>query len=239
MTQEQWKQICDRITDAMLAFTRPFVTPLGTETPTEVRLVGTGSYVMLGDRRILLTCEHVARHQPIHYRFYGSDDVFEHLGPWRMDPHTVDAACAPISDPTWHAVAHQAQAVRIVKFAKKHQIFGREELLFFRGYAGENAHFAFGIHQTDGTGYCSQEVANSGDAQIFEMFWDPQQPQFTSGTGSDARANVKCDDAQGFSGSLVCDRYAALLRASPPHLRRADCSRSIRPRCGCGPHGKE
>jgi hypothetical protein len=81
MTPAQWKQICDRVTQELLEFTRPFVTPLGTQTKIEVRMVGTGSYVMLEDRRILLTCEHVARDQPINFRFYGSDEVFEYRGP--------------------------------------------------------------------------------------------------------------------------------------------------------------
>jgi hypothetical protein len=120
-----------------------------------------------------------------------------------MDLHPIDAACAPITNAAWQAVTHQAQPVPFAKFAKTHQTVQIEEPLFFRGYAGQNAHYAFGVHQTNGTGYCAQEVANSGDAQMFEMFWDPQQTEFTSGTNADARANHKNDDARGFSGSLV------------------------------------
>jgi hypothetical protein len=68
VTPTQWKQINDQVTDAMLTHTRPFVTPLGTETETTVRLVGTGSYIERNGHRTLLTCEHVAREQPMHYR---------------------------------------------------------------------------------------------------------------------------------------------------------------------------
>jgi hypothetical protein len=203
MTPLQWQQICERVTDEMLDFTRPFVTPLGTQSETNIWLVGTGSYVTLGEQRILLTCEHVACQQPIHYRFFGDDTVFEHQGPWRMDRHPIDAAQAPISYPAWDAVVHQAQAVPTAKFARTHSISEAEELLFFRGFAGENAHYAFGIHQTNGTGYCSQEVKDSGDAQIFEMFWDPQKTRFTTSATSDARAEIKFENAEGLSGSLV------------------------------------
>jgi hypothetical protein len=177
MTPEQWKQINDDVTEAMKGFTRAFVTPLGTETSQgEVRLVGTGNYVLNDEKRILLTCEHVARVQPMHYRFLGNDTVLEYVGPsWRMDPHPIDAAQAPISDSAWSAVAHQAVAVPVGKFAQKHQISQQAELLFFRGFAGENEHYAFCVHQTNGSGYCSQETAGTGNAQIFEVFWEPDK----------------------------------------------------------------
>ena len=153
MNPPQWKQINDKVTDAMLAYTHPFVTPLGTETNTTVRLVGTGSYVQLKERRILLTCEHVAGQQPMHYRFHGSDDVFEHQGPWTMDTDPTDAAFAAIGDSVWKPCTHRGATVPYARFAKTHAIVEQVELLFFRGYAGENARYALGMHQTNGTGY--------------------------------------------------------------------------------------
>jgi hypothetical protein len=159
--------------------------------------------MMPGRKRILLTCEHVSRDKPVHYRFKGSADVYEHKGPWKEERHPIDAGYANISDAAWAAKIHQAAEVPLSSFAARHQIAHPEELLFFCGFAGENAGYAFGVHQTCGSGYCSQEVKGAGDSQIFEMFWDPQQTQFISDTPAQTQAAVKFDDAQGFSGSLV------------------------------------
>lgn len=65
MTPQQWKTICEKVTNDMLVHTRPFVTPLGTANEWSVRLVGTGSYVSRDARRMLLSCEHVAHNRCI------------------------------------------------------------------------------------------------------------------------------------------------------------------------------
>ena len=213
MTPIQWRGLCDQVTSSMLAHTRPFVTPLGTETDRTVRLVGTGSYVCRNTRRLLLTCQHVAIEQPMHYRFNGADNVFEHRGPWTMDGHPKDAAFAILSDQAWRACTHLAQAVPYSRFAQMHAPCEQAELLFFRGYAGENAHYAFGVHQTNGTGYCSQEKANTGDKEIFELFWEPDKTEVSSQTLPEASAEMKFEVAGGFSGSLVWNtRYLEVSR---------------------------
>ena len=85
MTPAQWMQIQEDVAEQMKAHIRPFMTPLGTETPQTVRLVGTGNYVERERQRILLTCQHVACTQPMHYRFFGDDSIFQYSGPpWRM-----------------------------------------------------------------------------------------------------------------------------------------------------------
>lgn len=203
MTPQQWKTICDKVSDDMLVHTRPFVTPLGTENQQTVRLVGTGSYVVHENRRFLLTCEHVALIQPMHYRFHGNEDVFEHQGPWTMEKHPFDAAFARITDLAWAACSHQAEPISFERFAQHHAPADRAEILFFRGFSGENAHYAFDVHQTNGTGYATQEKDKTGDAQIFELFWEPENTQLTSQTKPEAATEMKFENAGGFSGSLV------------------------------------
>ncbi len=139
----------------------------------------------------------------MHCRFAGSDKVFEHHGPWREDSHPVDAATAQMSNAAWTATSHWAGVVLAAAFATRHHIAQPAELLFFRGYAGENAAYGFGVHAASGSSYCSQEVKASGDGEIFEMFWDPLQTEFTAGTSAETRASMRYNDAQGFSGSLV------------------------------------
>ena len=135
MTAEQWSAAKHRVTDEMRSFTRPFVSPLTVESPETVQLKGTGSYVHWDEERLLLTCEHVAREQPIHYLFYGSDAVYEHPGPWTMDRHPLDVAFARITDGQWSVTAHQAEAVPLAKVAQRHSISEQAELLFFRSAA--------------------------------------------------------------------------------------------------------
>ena len=78
------------------------------------------------------------------------------------------------------------------------------EILFFRGYAFENSHYGFGVHEANGSGYCSQEkVVSQPDPQIFEMFWEPEKTEFTEGAPAEVRENVKYNNPEGFSGSLV------------------------------------
>lgn len=195
----EWARAKDDVTQQMLVFTRPYVTPLSTPTPETIRLTGTGSYVEIGDQRLLLTCEHVTRAKPVHYRFTGSEAVFEHTGAWREEPHPVDAAIAPIGLAAWDATSHQAAAIPASAFTSHHRLTQPAELLFFRGFAGENAAYGFGVHSANSSGYCSQEVKDSGDNQIFEMFWEPLQTQFTAATPAETRAAMSFNDAQGFS----------------------------------------
>jgi hypothetical protein len=204
MTPAEWQNICDSVAAAMTCHTRPFVTPLSTSDEEQVRLVGSGSYVTFRASRILITCEHVARTTPMESRFYGSETVFRHPAPFTTEPQAIDAAFALITDVAWKKVEHHAASVPYERFAHKHHVADRNELIFFRGYAGENAHYSFGTHQANGTGYCSQEkVLSEPDPQIFEIFWEPDKTEFTHGTSAETRANIKCDDPRGFSGSLV------------------------------------
>jgi hypothetical protein len=48
MTPAQWEVVKNGVADTMKVFTRPFVTPLGTETQTTVMLVGSGSGAVAG-----------------------------------------------------------------------------------------------------------------------------------------------------------------------------------------------
>jgi len=191
----------------MTAHTRPFVTPLTHSSDEEVRLVGSGTYVMFAGRRILLTCQHVREQGGIDYLLYGSqDDVPKHPGPWEEDKRpSFDVAIAPMGDALWNATQHQALALPYKRFAHKHQPAQKEELLFFRGFAGENAQYAFGVHETNAAGYCSQEklVAVAPDPSVFEVFWEPRETQFAAGASAEARRKIKFDDPGGYSGSLV------------------------------------
>lgn len=206
MTPEEWKTLCDTVTDRMKVFTRPFVTPIVYEATDEKARIGSGTYVELADDgsggATLLTCEHVARCQPQQHRPNGSEKLISLSGVVCSDRDPTDAATIKIGKSTWLEQAHEAEQLSIGKFARTHSPV-KDEILFFRGLAGENAYVGFGGFDAIITGYSSQEKRETGDSQIFEIFWEPDKTQITQATDAAARERVKYDNAEGFSGSLV------------------------------------
>jgi hypothetical protein len=218
MTKAQWDARSGLVADAMKVFTRPFVTPLIHEPPhpTECAdheqgeaphmrdappVIGTGSYIER-EKINIITCEHVARHRPLSHQFFNNPKLVPAPDPCRIDPDPVDAALIPIDTGTWNSIPHVARPISMSKFAPRHQPV-QDELLFFRGIAGENIYVGFGGVDSIMSGYCSQEKHSSGNHTIFEILWNPQQSALTPGTDPEAKARVKYDNPKGFSGSLV------------------------------------
>lgn len=200
-----WESTIEEVTEAMRNHVRPFVTPLSMDRPmsNKVTLEGTGSYVLLGGNRVVITCEHVAKRGDLNLGFYGSPDVFGYRGPWFMDPPPVDLALAPVTDAVWAKTPHQAATIPYERFAERHAISERAELLFFLGFAGENSAYGFGHFESPGSAYLSQEKTETGNAKYFEMFWKPKDIQYTADTTPEEQARVKHGDARGLSGTLV------------------------------------
>lgn len=203
MNAKEFNAIVNDVTDRMIAYVRPFVTPISTRSEEEVRLIGTGTYVDQVDRTILLTCDHVVHGRPAHFRFFGSDSVFQGAVAWRTEKNPIDVASMEVPTDLWAGQRAGAGAIPIEKFARTHSPIAKEELFFFFGFAGENASYGFDVLETRGSGYCTQEKDGSGDDQIFELHWAPERIQFTSGTSELARKSIRAENPGDFSGSLV------------------------------------
>jgi hypothetical protein len=204
MTPSKWEKVCGQVTEAMRLHTRPFVAPLSISDDQNVRLVGTGSFVSLPNRRILLTCEHVSSVGLMGYQLFGTETVHLHRGAFVCQPFPIDASFTEIDDSLWSQESHQATTVPYERFASKHSLIDKSEILFFRGFAGENSHYGFGVLETNGTAYCSQQkVVENDNPCHFEIFWEPSKTQFISSTSEAERVHVPCDDPGGLSGSLV------------------------------------
>jgi hypothetical protein len=88
------------------------------------------------------------------------------------------------------------------------------ELLFFRGYAGENSSTVGTLSEAGASAYCSQEKLGTGNETYFEMFWEPRMTQYTTATTIDERERVSHESPKGFSGSLVWNtRYWEVTKA--------------------------
>ena len=210
MTEEQWAVLSSLVTDRMKDFTRPFVTPLVYAPPEAAPVFGSGSYIDLSRRaddgatKRLLTCEHVARYQPMQHRPYAAGALDPVVGLLCADRAAkLDVATMTITEAAWARRPHAAQALPLSLFASSHAPVDRE-MFFFRGLAGENAYLSIDDILLDiMSGFGGQEHPGGGDADIFEIEWNPAGTQLTSGTHPDAAKRVKYDDPGGFSGSVV------------------------------------
>lgn len=196
--QAKWKMLCNIVADQMKVFTRPYVNILAGE-----KDLGTGTFIEKDGIKII-TCEHVARLNPVAYYIDGAGSFQLQPGTWRTEPDPKkDVALAPLPDAEWKMASERARPLPTTRFAKHHAAV-KDELLFFRGIAGENANYvgSFGVDAIV-SGYCSQEKHDTGDGEIFEILWKAGQAAVTSGTDAAARARVLYDNPAGFSGSLV------------------------------------
>ncbi len=195
---EDWRKICNFVTQEMRGHTRQFVTPLMHNKSLE----GSGTYVTLNGSVSILTCEHVARRSPLDYRFFGSNKTLNNHDQWTIDKN-ADLAIASLLFDQWTDVSHHASCIPMARFAKSHAPIDCHEILFFRGYAYENESRILIPSEQNSTAYSSQEKKQSGSADHFEMFWDPSKTEYTAETTDEERAKVKYEKPNGFSGSLV------------------------------------
>ena len=199
--EKMWRDTCSQVVDRMNEYVRPFVVPLSHETESEVRLIGTGTFVLGTNGTAIATCEHVARKAPLNFRPNGREAVCGYRGDWSVHLEPVDAAwtTASLAKPTL-----PAKAVQPHQIALQHNLSQPEELLFFYGYSGENSTFVFENHITNGSGYLTQQ---NRDAQpelgVVELLWPNGEEAWSEGTTEEARRNMRFSDPSGFSGALV------------------------------------
>jgi hypothetical protein len=201
MIQEKWNDLCDSVTDQMKEFTRPHVAILAGAAgkPTEI---GTGSFIEHGGVEIL-TCEHVARFNPTACFIDAHGHTEIAAGRWKVEANpSIDVALSEVCPAQWNSLPATAKPIPFSKIPAQNTGV-QDELYFFRGVAGENTHLsAFGVDVII-SGYCSQQKRGTGDVNVFELLWEPNETTVTSNTEEGVRARVKKDNPAGFSGSLV------------------------------------
>jgi len=223
--QRYWNSICFDVNEEMAAHVGPFLTPVSRVLADDHgEHLGTGSYVETGDKRFLLTCEHVARAMEQHsiaHQFSGSANVHRCINPMVANPAPQDVALALIDAAVWAAFDHGAAAIPAARFAPTHSPAPRE-LLFVAGYAGARARFLYGTLVSPGTPYLTQEVPlppEHGQPEYhFAVAYLPDRA-----TSPEDRAQG-LPPPPGLSGSLVWDTGFIASRASriiwSPNLAR-------------------
>lgn len=182
---------------------------------------GSGTYVETpqANKPVVLTCEHVMCLQPQKHWPDGTPEPVVLSGQVFSDRHPKDAAILRFYETDWLELAN-ARAVPFDRFAAKHAPVA-DEVLFFYGVAGENTRSAYG-YQRLSTGYSTQEKRNTGDDEIFEMFWEPEHIEVSSQAPAEVRADIKSDDPGGFSGSVVWNTRFVELGCDLSHWSPAD-----------------
>jgi hypothetical protein len=191
------------VTEQMRTFTQPFVAPLSYEPDdSTVRLAGTGNFIEILERRILLTCEHVVLGKPrLAFKPWGTDQFLLAPAMFASVSYPYDVAVTRINNALWGAVTHEARPIQRHQFAFTHAAV-QNELLFFKGYAGENAPFAFDTLAAAATSYTTQEIKGAVEGvdgrYFFLLHHRPEDVRFLD-------EKILFSNPSGFSGAVVWD----------------------------------
>src|SRR6202171_2795892 len=127
-TLEWWDSLCRETTLAMQDHLMRYVTPISVtvssegDLKTEGRLQGTGSYILWGGRRLLMTNEHILRNwrpQQCGHQFQGCDKIFQLNKPLGLEGDPVDAAICVIADQLWEQHGSGAEAIPQKRIAER------------------------------------------------------------------------------------------------------------------------
>jgi hypothetical protein len=214
-TKREWKEEVARVAEAMQEYTNKFVTPISRvfrdECGEHGELVGTGTYVEFQARRFLLTNEHVAealRANSLAHQFLDNDTVFRLTNPFHVWPLPLDAALSAIDDKVWNDQAHNSAPIPESCWALGHEPVPRE-ILFFKGYSGEQSNFRFGHLITKATSCGAQEAPlPAGDPRLH--FALDYRPDRATPIGEN---NPGLPVPKGFSGSVVWNTRFVECRA--------------------------
>lgn len=210
-TLEWWESLCRETTLAMQDHLMRYVTPISItvssegDSKTEGRLQGTGSYILWGGRRLLMTNEHILRNwrpQQFGHQFQGCDKIFQLNKPLGLEGDPVDAAICVIADQLWEQHGSGAEAIPQKRIAERHEPMPGE-LLFLTGYPGARSGFAFETLFTPATRLLTQalppEISVPGlHANYFSLVYAPGR-----GETVDPENGVPLSLPPGLSGSLV------------------------------------
>jgi len=209
MSPEEWNEFCVHVTCNMINNVKPFVTPISKVVSDEHgELVGSGSYVQMGNSHFLITNEHVARHvrrESLCHQFQDADVVLRCTNQFVAVAAPIDVAATRISDNSWLHCAHNSRCIPIERFADSHNAVA-SELFFIIGFSGARSSFYFGALNSPATPYLARECAiprEHGDTRYhFAFDYNPEYAVQVPGPRSELPT------PPGMSGSLVWNTRA-------------------------------
>jgi len=200
-----WKALFRETAQAMQDHCGNFITPISRVADDDWgELEGTGGYVEVAGKRLLITNEHVIRdfrtHQFTH-QFFECEDIFKLTAPLAIEAHPVDAAICAIGDAVWGYRPHTANVVPFKRFANRHQPVPGE-LFFFAGYTKSRSKPLYKYLESRATPLLTQELRAPYPADLhanhFMLSYPPARAESV-----DPRITPNLPNADGLSGSLV------------------------------------
>ncbi|WP_288491889.1 hypothetical protein [uncultured Pseudomonas sp.] len=195
-------------------FVEPFISAISLIKPDDERAPpgdhhGTGSFFLLDDVRLLITCEHVANvpaNVILGMTQYRAEHAISIPGIFSTSEYPVDIAAIHIPDRNWGRVSHAARCVELNMLSKRHEPVDGE-YLFVYGFPGEDAVVGFGEHSHRGLGVFLHEIEFSSvtvdeepkpvEPHHFFIPYSPNHARLLEGS------NSVLSRAEGMSGSLV------------------------------------
>lgn len=206
MKKESWDRVCVDIVKRLAQHTDEYVTSISLEvSPTEGRLVGSGTYISLQGKPYLLTNEHVARFARqgnLGHVLKRGEYVFCISNPFQCLEYPVDAAVARIEKQQFLQGDRKAvPAGRI----KKAFVTAQHELLLVHGFPGVKSRMSAlaGGLISGSVPYLTQEMPlpEEYDCEYFFAIHYPYDKPLQ--TTEDRRECLP--DPHGLSGSVVWD----------------------------------
>ena len=168
-SKEEWDVASRRVVADMTDHLRPYRTAIYEHKQDYGDGWGSGSYLRLLDRIVILTNEHVAvaREQGriLGHQFDGQEDIRRIVGNHVSHLFPLDLALLPVDMRAWGEDTNRSKGIEIDQIMLGHGPVPTE-LLTFTGFAGENVSFHFNTLVAKGTCYTAREIALPAD----EMF---------------------------------------------------------------------
>lgn len=203
-SREEWDAAVSRVVADMTDYLRPYRAAIYEDKQDHGVGWGSGSYLRLRDRIVILTNEHVAvaREQGriLGHQFDGQEDIRAIVGNHVAHPFPLDLALLPVDMSAWAEDTNKSKGIEIDQILVGHDPVPTE-LLTFTGFAGENVSFHFDTLFAKGTCYTAREIAVPADERFSSRF------HFALDYRPEAASSVSGKDGlplpPGLSGSTV------------------------------------
>jgi hypothetical protein len=170
-SKEEWGAAMPELTADMTDYLKQYRTPVFLDRGDHGE--HSGSFIEVGNRRFVLTNEHIAQAKragdQLGVRFHEQDQLLRIAGDHIELPWPWDLAPLPITDEVWTGLPHGSSAIQIDQIATAHTPFPTE-VFAFAGYAGERTTFVFGTMQFGATTSLAREVDIEPHAEIDSRF---------------------------------------------------------------------
>jgi hypothetical protein len=206
-TQEQFDQLCFKVSDQMRVYVYPYIASISRELEPNVgEHLGSGLYLDLRGEAYILTNEHVARainETPLAHQLLQGKGTTRIMNPFRAAKHPYDMALTRIEREAWRNKNNARLALDASRIARKHDP-EESDFLFMLGYSGQRSYFSpsYEILVTNGTPYLTQETKTPPDGLSDMFFAIPYLPELAK---SLSPKGAGLPDPHGFSGTPVWD----------------------------------